>query len=42
MGEMVVPEAPDDDEPEENAERDASPSSPAVKDEVKVKIEQDS
>ena len=42
IGEVVVPEPPDDGEPDENAEMDASPSTAAVKDEVKVKIEQDS
>ena len=44
MGEVVVPEAPDDGEShetDENAEIDACPSTVAVKDEVKVKIEQD-
>ena len=44
MGQVVDPEAPDDGEPHEtneNAEIDASSSTAAVKDEVKVKIEQD-
>ena len=41
MGGVVVPEAPDDNEPDENAEINASHSTAALKDKVKVKIEQD-
>ena len=41
MGEVAVPDAQDDGELDENAEIDASPSTAAVKEEVKVKIEQD-
>ena len=40
-GEVVVPEAPDDGEHNENAEINASPSTANLKDEVKIKIEQD-
>ena len=40
-GEVVVPEAPDDGEPNENAETNASPSTADLKKEVKIKTEQD-
>ena len=40
-GEVVVPEAPDDGENDENAEINASPSTVDLKEEVKIKIEQD-